>query len=132
PQSNVWTFIDDLDTSVTIEAGDGKNVINVYANSQTLFADGNTESSFFNGHYLKPANINITAGNGGNTILIPALPFNDEDDVLSTVDITTGTGNDNIFVGGSDIKIASGGGSDTITLLGVDSDYAWDEYDTDT
>jgi len=132
PQSNVWTFIDDLDTSVTIEAGDGKNVINVYANSQTLFADGNTESSFFNGHYLKPANINITAGNGGNTILIPALPFNDEDDVLSTVDITTGTGNDNIFVGGSDIKIASGGGNDTITLLGVDSDYAWDEYDTDT
>ncbi len=132
PQTTVWSFIDDMDTAVNIAVGDGRNVINVFADSRALEPDGDTTSDS-NGHYLKPASINITAGDGGNTIFIPALPFDEDgrNGVLSNVTIATGDGNDTIFVGGSDISIASGGGNDTITVLGVDDDYVRDHIRTD-
>ena len=106
---------DDFPTLVDLTAGDGSNIFNVVIDPGTL--QGNQF-----GHFLTPAEVNITAGDGGNLVQIPALPF-DENGVLSTVTVNTGSGADTITVGGSDITINSGGGGDTITLLGIDNDY---------
>jgi hypothetical protein len=111
-QLTAWTFEDDYPTLIDLTAGDGSNIFNVYIDPD----------NFWGGHFLAAATVNITAGNGGNLIQIPALPY-DEDGVLSTVTVNTGAGNDTMFVGGSTITINSGGGNDTITLVGIDNDY---------
>jgi Domain of unknown function (DUF4214) len=120
PETGVWFTEDDVPTALDLVTGDGSNIINVIADGRTT-ATQNTPGD--GDQFLASATINITAGDGGNLIQIPALPY-DENGVLSTVTVNTGSGTDSILVGGSDITINSGGGSDTITLLGIDPDYA--------
>ncbi len=120
PETGVWFTEDDFPTALDLVTGDGSNIINVIADGSTT-ATNNTPGD--GDQFLASATINITAGDGGNLIQIPALPY-DENGVLSTVTVNTGSGTDSILVGGSDITINSGGGSDTITLLGIDPDYA--------
>jgi len=131
---------DDFPTLIDLTAGDGSNIFNVFVADATLGSGGA-------GHYLAAATVNITAGDGGNLIQIPALPYDltgytgdnygdgqipvgvlngllaGDNDVLSTVTVNTGDGDDTIVVGGSTINISSGGGDDTITLMGIDNDY---------
>lgn len=112
--------LSDFDQKIDITAGDGANMVN-------LFASGITNT----GSILDVADIDINLGNGGNTINIPALPLTPvtgpiniaQGSALSDVNITTGDGDDTMLVGGSNITISSGGGNDTITLLGIDNDY---------
>ncbi|MFT7287411.1 MAG: hypothetical protein ACI87W_001525, partial [Halieaceae bacterium] len=130
PQGEIWESEDISDTTVDIVAGDGSNIINVAVDNLTIggAVDGD-------GHYLKPAIVNITAGNGGNDISVPydLLSGQTIGDVfiagggglpLVELTITTGSGSDRIVASGSTINVASGGGGDDITLLGIDGDYA--------
>ncbi len=132
-QTTVFNYLDDEDTVIDLTAGDGANEFNLFVNSDTIFdGDSGGATVYGDGHWLKPAQINITAGDGGNEIFIPALPYGhkygdyavgDDYGVLSTVTINTGDGDDHMLVGGSTITINSGGGNDDITLLGIDNDY---------
>ena len=106
--------IDEVETGATIALGDGANHVII-----------DTDDDNGDGSPIDLQEINITAGDGGNTILLRTLPFGGEDSpsALTHVDVTTGAGDDTLFVAAADATISSGGGNDTITLLGVDDDY---------
>ncbi len=132
PQSSVWFIEDDVDSSVTIQAGDGSNVFNIASSSVhdlegavwTVasyitpvlidYVDASEEAEFLNNddddsndvdypvitdfidpldvatvalialdelfgdgiHALQPVTIDIQAGDGGNVVNIPGLPYN--------------------------------------------------------
>ena len=134
-------YIDSLD----INLGD-LDVLTVIEAIASLYQNGM--------HLLQPVTIDITAGDGGNVINIPGLPYDLAGQavdlvadflgvpnslggvvdlvgdalsyltgVLTTVNIETGSGADEILVAGSDITISSGAGDDVITLMGTDADY---------
>ena len=116
---------DDSEERIDIVAGDGDNEINLDLQGGSV-VDSNE---------IDVTEVNITLGDGNNEINIPALPLLSVDptkqagsssgsgDVLSTVTINTGEGDDEIFVGGANITINSGGGDDTLTLVGIDNDF---------
>lgn len=118
-ETTLWATEDDYPTALDLTTGNGSNIINVLVEGDTT-GGGNTAG--FGGQFRAVAEINITAGDGGNLIQVPALPFA-LNGVLSAVTVNTGSGADNILVGASDITINSGGGGDTLTLLGIDNDY---------
>ncbi|MFK7877356.1 MAG: DUF4214 domain-containing protein, partial [Paracoccaceae bacterium] len=105
---------DEFDKEANIVAGDGENTIRVEV--QTSSAD--------------VAEVNVTAGNGGNEIEVTQSGAATSA-TQTVVNITSGTGADTIVAEGSEITITSGGGNDDITVVGTDNDYASDSVDTE-
>jgi hypothetical protein len=119
--------IDDVQ-SANLVAGNGNNKFEVYA--------WNDEDTAYPEYSLDvPVEVNITAGNGKNVIDVEVNydigtaniavgdGGNDIDVSGANVNITSGTGTDVMKVIANTIVINSGGGGDTVTIGGWDSDY---------
>lgn len=100
----------EFDKSADIVLGDGGNTVRIDVTN--------------NGEEV--ADVNVTAGNGGNTVEVTQTSGSA---TQTAITINTGTGADTIVAEGSEINITSGGGNDDITIVGTDNDYASDSVD---
>lgn len=131
--------IDDVETGADIVLGDGANKVTLTVGDDLDQLGGTSSGAQFQNGIDLPE-INITAGDGGNTILIPGLPVGTPAEglpgvsgsssykALSQVTINTGDGDDTMVVAAANLTINSNGGDDTITILGVDDDYVTEVY----
>ena len=131
-------------TELDLTVGDGDNFIDIYTDGYTdnyinkerfdenikiVAGDGANEIcvDIYDNFNDDIAIVDITAGDGGNTIEVKSTNGDEQVDVT----VNTGTGSDAITAMGSSITINSGGGNDTITLVGIDSDFVTDEVDVE-
>jgi hypothetical protein len=114
--------------TAVLTAGNGANRFEVYSDNSADYSSPDDSVDFESDITIKAGNgkndinveanydigiVNVTVGSGGNEI----------DAVAHAVTITSGTGPDVIKVLADVIKINSGGGGDTITIGGFDYDY---------
>ena len=139
------TGLETTETGANITLGDGANHVTITTSDDLAslddgsggysafvgsggsggFATENAGGAIF-GDSIDMPEINITAGDGGNTIRLPQLPVGLDGSssvmALTKINVTTGDGDDTILAAGAEITISSGGGDDEITLLGVSND----------